>query len=185
MAATAGVNAFPLIAITYLTEILSMEPSEIGIVFLLALVSGILGIVVQSSITSKINPKRSLLSCLMAFVIVTASGGYVLDRPSRKELAYVWGALWGFTSGWIDAAVIMVFSLCQPKGQEAELSGFFTFCSQILAWLPPLVVTLLNELDVSLTYGLMSLASYFVVAFGLICLCRTWEGMLENFNGNQ
>ena len=55
MAATAGVNAFPLIAITYLTEILSMEPSEIGIVFLLALVSGILGIVVQSSITSRLT----------------------------------------------------------------------------------------------------------------------------------
>ena len=51
-----------------------------------------------------------------------------------------------------------------PAGQESELAGFFLYCTQILTWLPPLVLTVLNESGIHLRYGGFSLNIYLLLS---------------------
>ena len=61
--------------------------------------------------------------------------------------------------------------MVQPKGQESELAGIFMYSAQILAWLPTLVFTILNENDVHMMWGGMSINSFFLIAL----LMAPWD----------
>ena len=52
---------------------------------------------------------------------------------------------WGLGVGLYTPLLHLVFSIIVPKGQEAELSGFFIYCTVVLSWVFPLGATLLNE----------------------------------------
>lgn len=62
-----------------------------------------------------------------------------------------------------------------PVGQEAELSGFFVFSTNILVWLPPLIFTVMNQSGVNMRWGLISLVIFFGIAIGLLSLMDKWE----------
>lgn len=67
-----------------------------------------------------------------------------------------------------------------PKGQEAELAGFYLYCSQILAWLPPLVFTIFNENpNISLSWAGVQLNIYLFAALIFYQLMPSWEKCLE------
>lgn len=67
-----------------------------------------------------------------------------------------------------------------PKGQEAELAGFYLYCTQILGWLPPLVFTIFNESEaIDLSWGGVQLNIYLFVAAGLYQLMPAWDKCLE------
>ena len=52
---------------------------------------------------------------------------------------------WGLMLGMYNPLLDLVFSIIVPKGQEAELSGFFIYCQLALSWVLPLCATILNE----------------------------------------
>ena len=56
--------------------------------------------------------------------------------------------------------------VCQiiPKGQDAELMGYYLFAGQILLWLPLLIFTVLNEKGVNMRIGIASVGGFFVAA---------------------
>jgi len=64
-------------------------------------------------------------------------------------------------------------------GRFQELSGFFVYCTQILVWLPALLFTALVEADVSKTYGVVAITSFFLVAIGILCFAAPWDEILE------
>ena len=74
---------------------------------------------------------------------------------------------------------ISSFPWCCLRGQEAELTGYFVYCTQILAWLPPLVFATMIEAGVKQTWGLMSLIIFFAIAIGFLCLVAPWSEVLE------
>ena len=65
-----------------------------------------------------------------------------------------------------------------PKGKEAELTGFFIYCTQIIVWLPPLIFSVMIEADVNPQWGLLSLIIFFVIAIGILCLVAPWKVVL-------
>jgi hypothetical protein len=69
---------------------------------------------------------------------------------------------------------IMLTMMC-PVGQEAELSGFFVFSTNILVWLPPLIFTVMNQSGVNMRWGLISLVIFFAIAIGFLSLMDKWE----------
>ena len=52
---------------------------------------------------------------------------------------------WGISFGLYYPLLHLVFTLIAPKGQEAELGGFFIYCTIVLSWVLPLGATILNE----------------------------------------
>jgi hypothetical protein len=62
-----------------------------------------------------------------------------------------------------------------PRGQEAELAGFYLYCSQIFAWLPPLVFTVMNEGGVPLEWAGMHLNLYLLIAYMCYHYMSPWN----------
>ena len=81
------------------------------------------------------------------------------------------------------------FSLCHfsiiVKGQEAELAGFFLYCTQILGWLPPLIFTYMNEQGIALKYGGMHLNIYLFIALVCYHCMLPWDQCLEAVQWNK
>lgn len=156
-----------------------MSGTEIGIVFLTTLLASVPGSKLGSIVTRKTNPNTSWKIDLTLFSIITFAGAFALSGPDVSYLAYVFGALWGIILGWFYSVENLFFSLVLPRGQEAELTGYFVYCTQILAWLPPLVFATMIEAGVKQTWGLMSLIIFFAIAFGFLCLVAPWDDVLE------
>jgi MFS-type transporter involved in bile tolerance (Atg22 family) len=76
--------------------------------------------------------------------------------------------MWGIGLGWLHPMHTILFLGLTPDHARTEFMGIFIFSQQILAWLPPLVFTILNEVGVPMTIGLASLNVFF--AIGLCCL---------------
>ena len=80
---------------------------------------------------------------------------------------------------WFYSSQNLIFSMILPKGQEAELSGFFVYMTQILVWLPPLVFSLLIEGDVSQRWGVLVVAGFTFLALICLLIMAPWDKVLE------
>jgi hypothetical protein len=64
--------------------------------------------------------------------------------------------------------------------------GIYIFSGSVLAWLPPLLFTLLNEFGISMNIGLASLNVFFVGGFALLYMIGDYDEALilaQNENG--
>jgi MFS-type transporter involved in bile tolerance (Atg22 family) len=116
---------------------------------------------------------------LAAFAIITAVGSFVLTSPEEGEsIIYGFGALWGVMLGWFWPLESAIFAMTVPKGQESELAGFYTYCCTILAWLPPLIVTVLNESGYHMKWGIFSIVIFLLIGLAFLQLMAPWEELL-------
>lgn len=180
--AEAAANAFTVVSVIYLSEEVDLSGSDIAIFFLVVLVASLPGSYLGSQITKRTNPNISWRLNMLSLAVVTIVGALLVDS-SRKPVAYVWGLVIGLLLGWFYSTENLFFSMCLPKGQEAELAGFFVYCTQILGWLPPLIFSLMVEAGVDQTYGVMMVAAFFFVAIAILSLAAPWEDILEEAAG--
>jgi len=180
--ASAGADAFTTVSITFLSEVLKFDGTEVGIIFLIALIGTIPGSKIANIISRKTNPVTSFKCILLFFSIVTVAGSLVLSGPEMKYVAFFFALLWGVCLGWFYPTANLVFSLSLPKGQESELTGFWIYSSQIIVWLPPLIFTLMNESGVHMKYGVMSLIIFFLIGLAFLCLMAPWSTIREKAN---
>lgn len=173
--AEAGINAFTILSVVFLSDHVGMSSQEIGVFFLLSLLFTLPGCKLGAMVTQRTNPRQSWQLCLLSLIVVTSGGALVVDAfPSA--VSYVWGGCIGLLVGWFYPTENLYFGLIVPREQEAELSGFFVYCSQILGWLPPLIFSVMIEADVSQTYGVMMLSVFFAAAIGCLSLSSaSWE----------
>jgi len=181
----AGLSAFSSISVTYINEVLDFDSAQLGVLFLLVLFFSVPGSYFAYWLTERTNPITALKVQLVSWVIVNFVAFLVLTDPSKSTEAYIAGMFWGFLIGWYVPLVNLVFSMIIPSGQESELTGFFLYCSQILAWLPPLIFTLLNEADVNLKWGGIHLNIYFFIGLLLYQKMLPWEDCIRAAKTNH
>ena len=156
-----------------------------GIVFLVTLISTIPGSKLGQLIAQKTNPITSWKINLIVFSAVTVAGSFILTGPKRQTICYAFGAAWGVLLGWFYPLENVIFTMSVPRGQEAELSGFYTYCRSILTWLPPLVFTVMNESGLHMKRGMLSLVIFLVIGLVLLQLMAPWEDVLEAAKVNR
>mmetsp|Transcript_17058 Transcript_17058/g.36857 ORF Transcript_17058/g.36857 Transcript_17058/m.36857 type:complete len:530 (+) Transcript_17058:80-1669(+) len=183
--AEAGANAFTVVAVTFMVEVLGMDTTQVTIIFLVTLLSSIPGAKFGQLIAKKTNPIISWKINLVVFSAVTAAGAFTLTGPSRQNLCYVFGVLWGVLLGWFYPLENVIFTLSVPKGQESELSGFYTYCRSIMTWCPPLIFTVMNEAGLHMKWGMLSLVIFLVAGLVLLQLMAPWEDVLEAAKVNK
>ncbi len=69
-----------------------------------------------------------------------------------------------------------------PKNKDAELMGAYLFFGQILAWLPPLVFTALNEAGVSIRISMLSLLLFWFISVTCLQIMGPYENALRQAN---
>ena len=78
-----------------------------------------------------------------------------------------------------------MYTFIIPRGQEAELAGFFLYCGQILTWLPPLIFTIMNEADINLSWAGITLNGYMLVAIVLWLSMKPWDQCIQDAKMNM
>lgn len=182
--AEAAANAFTVVSVVFLAEELKMSGTEIGAFFFVTLVGTIPGSKLGSMITARIGPPISW-NLSMAFIMIASTIGALVLKEGSEIIAYIWGFVIGNGLGWFYPAENLCFSMLLPLGQEAELSGFYVYCSQILAWLPPLIFSIMVESNIDQQYGIIVVGvSFFGVAIVLVSMIR-WQAALEQVHGPE
>ena len=181
--AEAAAAALISIATTYLKQVLQMDATEIGLVFLSVLLAGIPGSKLAAHLSATgWDPIHNLILCNLLFVVSSAASVVFLMSPDDKSKAYVFGFLWGIGIGWLHPMEISAYISLTEPGQEAEMMGLYLLLHQILSWLPPLVFTLWNENGFAMTYGMGSLSVFFVVSTLSLCCMGDYDDALRTLS---
>ena len=162
-------------AVTYLAEVCDIGGQQLGIIFLVILLSTLPGSYFGAWVSKKTNPKTSIQIQLVTIICFNFLAFSTMKGPDPKYLPYIYGGIWGALNGWFYPTETAIFSMVQPKGQESELTGIFMYSAQILAWLPTLVFTILNENDVHMMWGGMSVNIFLFIALVLFHLMAPWD----------
>jgi MFS transporter, UMF1 family len=176
--AEAAANAYTVVAVVYLTEHINMSSTEVAMFFLITLLASLPGSRLGAYITTKTDPNRSWRLCIWSLIVVTIGGAIIVDL-TPKYVSYAWGVCIGVLLGWFYPTEGLFFSMVLPKGQEAEFSGFYVYCTQILGWAPPLLFAGMVEADVNQTYGVMTVALFFVIANVMLMCAAPWHEILQ------
>lgn len=168
--AESAMSALATIATTFATQVLHMNGQQIGQLFLVVLIAGLPG----TALASYGSPHHAALLCNALFVLVTTAASHHLRGPSHQNLAYMYGAAWGVLMGWLSPVdTTLYISLLTTTADRAEGMGIYMWAVSVLAWLPPLLFSFLNEIGVSQAWGLASLNVFFAGAF--LCLLQVDE----------
>lgn len=178
--AEATANSFTLVAVVYLDDALGFTGTDIGIFFVVALFGMIPGGKLGSMITNKTNPNTSWRLSLLTLFGLGVFGGLALTRDNGKTLGYAWGFVVGLNLGWFYPTENLFFSMVIPKGQEAELSGIFVYCTQIIGWLPPLIFSILVEEDVDQGIGVIVISAFALIAVALLSMASSWPEIVAD-----
>jgi MFS-type transporter involved in bile tolerance (Atg22 family) len=172
MFAEAASGALITIATTYMKDVLRLDSTEIGSVLLVVLLMGVPGSKLGGYLAVKLrNPVASAQMCNAVFIGTTSLASYFLTGPEDKGTLFIFGAFWGLCISWQGPVHVASYISIIPAGQQAELMGIYLLCGQVLAWLPPLLFTVLNEYEFPMAWGLASLNIFFGLALAcLFCL---------------
>jgi len=137
-------DGFTIVVVTYLKVSLLLESTQIAIILAIVLVASIPGCICAHLIASKFTPITALKFTLVYAIVLNICVFEWLHEQMFFEVC-ISAIGWGLSFGMIYPLLHLVFSIIVPKGQGAELSGFFIYCTLILAWVLPLGATILNE----------------------------------------
>uniref|UniRef100_A0A7S2GRC7 Major facilitator superfamily (MFS) profile domain-containing protein n=1 Tax=Helicotheca tamesis TaxID=374047 RepID=A0A7S2GRC7_9STRA len=174
----AATGSFTTLGVTYLKEQLELTDFQSQVFLILTLLCGIPGSIFHRTVGRRFGHKRGFLACLMYWIGTTVLFVLVLSGPGQKNLAYLFGVLFGIAYGWYFPAINGFFISLLPPGRDVEMWGWNQFASVILSWVPPLIFTGLNETVDDLRLGMVGLISFHVI--GLIIAftiddSQTWD----------
>lgn len=176
--AEASIQAITTLSVIYLSETVKLDTMGVGIFFVITLLGTIPGTRIALWVSNKLNPNTSLKIALVLIFFILMIGVLVLE-VLPQYCAYIWGFCIGVALGWFYPTENLFFSMILPKGQEAELSGLFVYCTQILSWLPPLLFQLMIQANVAQKYGIIVASCFVLPAAGFLMLTGTWDEILE------
>ena len=164
---------------TFTLEVLQIDGRTSGLITVVILLSTIPGALFAKFFMRRASPIVCMKLDLVIFIAFNSLAFFTLHGPDDMYLIWPYGAIWGFLLGWNFPVEVYMFASLMPKGQEAELTGFYFYFSLVLSWLPPFVVSTLNENDISLNWGAAHLNIYFFLA--LICyqILPPWTECVE------
>lgn len=160
----AGAGVVLSIAVTYFIVVMKLTVQEIAKATLIIIATTIPGSYIAKHANQIFNPLNSYRLAMTFLGISMGLGALVFTGPERKASVFGFCAAWGLAFGWAYPSQRVLFCTLIPKGQETEMMGLFTFVGQIMGWLPPLIVTLMNENDVHLRYSLLVVNFFFLFA---------------------
>lgn len=177
-AESGGTSLLPIV-LSYLSRVLGYGTLEVALTFLLAVLFAIPGAVLSAYLAKRTTPKTCLRIELLFLLLVTASAPFALTREGPNFLGFIWGLLWGFTLGWFYSGEQLFYTLCIPPDQEAELAGFFVYCTIFMTWVPSLVYSLIVENGYSEQYGFVPLCVLQILAMVTISMVPEWDEVVD------
>jgi len=136
----AATGAVTTITGQYIIEQLSNPAVSFANVAMIMIICIIPGALIGLRIADKklLTSKQSLLGALCLFCVSVFCTGLFAHTPDTALAIYPIVPFIGISNGWIYPAQRNLLMELIPGGCEAEMMGFFQFCSMVISWLPPL-----------------------------------------------
>jgi len=173
--AEAASNTFTQVAITYTSQVLGMDGTDVSAMIFVLLLATVPGSAFMAYFSEKTDPAWSYQASLAFFGTVTIAASMLLHGPDDVGLCYLFAVAWGFGFGWMHPAGRTLYATIIPVGQETEMMGIYTFSGQVLLFAPPLLFSYLNEAGYPMSFGLGSLGMFFFAA----AMCAGAMGSFE------
>ena len=158
----AAQQSIAAISLTFMLDTLQLTVTEYGIAILMLFVFGTVGTIIGKVSMAWVDPIRSNQISQIVTIANTAMAAVILTGPGQQMRAYIVASIWGLGAGWKTMVERFMITQVIPKGQDAELMGFYLFSSQVLVWLPTLIFTAMNEAGVSQRVGVSMLIPFFL-----------------------
>ncbi|CAB9501117.1 Major facilitator superfamily [Seminavis robusta] len=178
-------NAFTVVSVVFLNDQLKMAGNEIGLMLLMCLIAMIPGSLVFYCVAHSTNPNTSLCFSMIMLFIIAVGGAFTLTPENAFPWAYIWGASIGLMLGCYYPSAKLFLSLVVPHGQEAEVTGFYVYSSQLLVWLPPLVFSLLVEAHVDQKFGVLAVGLFGLVSIFFFQMAAPFPELLDEIHNKD
>ena len=167
----AGTNAVITISTTYMIEFLDFSGNDVAAAIAFALLMGLPGAAFANWLGKKMDIQKVTLVTLAVWMVSTGVAPWVMKRGAPFGVALVFAGVWGMGFGMVFTAPKTLFVMMIPGAREAEFIGIYNFCGKVLAWLPPLVFTIINEATdgKKLDIAFASLFLFYLVGFLFVC----------------
>mmetsp|Transcript_29293 Transcript_29293/g.39082 ORF Transcript_29293/g.39082 Transcript_29293/m.39082 type:complete len:166 (+) Transcript_29293:160-657(+) len=136
-------------------------------------------------LTRRMDPMKLYKIIIVLMMIMNFASFMGLTRPSQKNMAYLIASIFGIFVGFYYPLSRIIYAMIVPRGQEAELSGFFRYCTQVLAWLPPLTFTVINEKGYDFAFGAISVNGFMFIGLVIFMFMKPWNQCLEDAKVNK
>ncbi|CAB9501522.1 expressed unknown protein [Seminavis robusta] len=179
----AAANAFLTVAVVVLTDEWGLSANEVGIFLLVGLLAYALACRPAAWVTNCTTPNISWRLAMIYTFVLGVIGALTVTKENAKPWSFVWGFVVCLGLGWQSQAQYTYVALITPKDQEAELAGFFNYCKVILAWMPPLLFSLLVEANVPQYIGIICTCGFFLLAVAALSMSAPWDEAMREVHG--
>jgi UMF1 family MFS transporter len=143
-------------------------PEVIGLYFLVQL-SALAGAWLWAAPTDRYGPKRVVACTLVQWCVVVGAAYAVTTKPQFLVVA----VLAGSGLGAVQAAARALMASLIPRGQEAELFGFYSLCGKTAAVIGPAIFGTVSRLSGgNQRAAMLSVGVMFLVGLGLLLRVR-------------
>jgi len=137
----------------------------IGVYLAVVMVFMMCGPTLYQAVARKTGSVRvSLLLSIGAFVVFFVLFVFAASTP---VLAWCFAPIIGVVYGWYYPGLNSTLALLVPGGHEGELAGLNLFTAAVLSWVPPLIITVFNELNL-LSVGLLSIPLFWLIGAAVL-----------------
>lgn len=144
MLSESAASALSTISTTHVIHVLNMNSSQMGIVFLCVFVAGAPGAKLGGTIGLRINPLKSALLCLVAFIVNTLAAALILAGEDSQHILCSFAAVLRVCLGWLHPIDAALHCTIIPRGQESELMGLHLFSGLVFSRFPPFLFAFLK-----------------------------------------
>lgn len=176
----AATGALATVAITYLTDTLQFTSIENGLAVLLMLLGSVPGAMMAGRAIPRCNPVRVSIAGTLILALNTIAVAIVLQGPGQQLATYAFTFVWGLGTGCKWTTDRLLASTLIPDGQDAELMGVYLFAGQIITWLPPLIVTVLNEAGIDQRIGIGTMSVYYFLGVGALLMIGDYRAAVTS-----
>jgi UMF1 family MFS transporter len=166
-----GVNTVIAFSAIFAAQTLGFPMPRLIVLYIVVQVSALLGALGWAWPTDRFGPKRVVMITLIQWTAVVVAAYFVETQGQFWALAVVAGT----GLGAVQAASRAFLASLIPKGLEAELFGFYSFCGKSAAIMGPLVFGgISHAAGGDQRAGILAVGAFFLV--GLLLLSRSRAG---------
>jgi len=170
-----GIGTIIRMATIYGREVGIGQNDLIGALLLTQIV-GIPFTLIFGKLAEKIGAKRGIYLALTVYLIITILG-YNLD--SALDF-WILAGLVGTVQGGAQALSRSLYGALIPENKSAEFYGFYGISSKFAAITGPFVFALVGQITGSSRYGILAVASFFIIGIILLYTVDVEKGVEES-----
>ena len=166
-----GVNTVIVFSAVFAAQTLGFPMDRLIMLYLVVQVSALLGALAWAKPIDRLGPRRVVSITLVQWTIVVVAAYAVQTQTQFYVLAIVAGS----GLGAVQAASRALLSTLIPRGNEAQMFGFYALCGKSAAIIGPLVFgTVSHAAGGNQRLGILAVGAFFLV--GLVLLSRVRGG---------